>query len=81
MVHDYLRPVQAVYLSPFTANSRWHASFWDADHAWFNFFLDVSLAKRLPSGFPLLAVHGPSYVNAGHLFCAEKPWWVHQVKK
>ena len=42
---------------------------------------DVSLAKRLPSGFPLLAVHGPSYVNAGHLFCAEKPWWVHQVKK
>ena len=81
VVHDYLRPVQAVYISPFTANSRWHSSFWDADHAWFNFFLDVSLRQRLPDGFPLLAVHGPSYVSAGHLFCAEKPWWVRPANR
>lgn len=74
VVHDYQHPVQAIYLSPLTANSPWHTTFFDPDHAWFRFLLDVALRKTMPDRFPLLSLP-TGYIEAGHFFCAEKPWW------
>ena len=66
---------------PAPADSRWHSSFWDYDHAWFNFFLDVALRAYLPERFPIKQVFGAGYVNAGHLFCAEQAWWIRPAEK
>ena len=74
-IHDFQRPVQAIYLSPQTANSEWHKSFFDPNHAWFNFLLDLALRGRVPDRFPLKSVPR-GYVEYGHLFCAEKAWWL-----
>ena len=79
-IHDYQRPIQAIYLSPLTSNSEWHKSFFDPNHAWFNFLLDLSLRGRVPDRFPLKSVP-KGFIEWGHLFCAEKAWWQHPVTK
>ncbi len=79
-IHDYQRPIQAIYLSPLTSNSEWHRSFFDPDHAWFSFLLDLSLRGRVPDRFPLKSVPR-GYIEFGHLFCAEQAWWLRPAAK
>jgi hypothetical protein len=81
-VNDYQMKVQAIYLSPLTANSPWHKSFFEPnqDHAWFKFGLDLAFRGRLPDDFPLKAVPR-GYLEYGHFFFAAQPWWVRPAGK
>jgi Dolichyl-phosphate-mannose-protein mannosyltransferase len=76
VLNDYQRPVQALYLSPLTSNLPWHKSFFETseDHSWFRFMLDLTLRRSLPDNFPLKAIP-KGYLEFGHLFLAQKPWW------
>ncbi len=53
-INDYLKPVNALYLTPETMDGKFISHFYrPGEHSWGSFVLDVQLRKELPPDFPL----------------------------
>lgn len=77
-VHDHLRPVRAIYLTPITADERWRPTFLNVDDpntAWNRFYMDSLLRNNIPTGFPLRHALGGGYMSSGQFFLTDMPRW------
>lgn len=53
-INDYLKPVQALYLTPLTMDGRFVSDWVQArDFSWGNFIVDTVIKGQFPPGFPL----------------------------
>ena len=74
-VNDYQRPVNALYLSPFTSEVPLRRFFeTDADFSWGLFYLDVLVRGNVPKRFPLKNTY-PNSARSGHLFLSDNVRW------
>ncbi|MBI3879435.1 MAG: hypothetical protein HY301_05150 [Verrucomicrobia bacterium] len=56
-IHDYLKPVKALYLTPVTIDGKFHTQFVGPDmRLWGIFFLQSIIQREVPARFPLRAV-------------------------
>lgn len=73
-VNDYLKPVQALYLTPETMDSRFLTQWYRAgEKSWGSFILDSVLKKEVPGNFPLRSM--PSGYWPEQLFLCDWPRW------
>ena len=61
-INDYMKPIQAVYLTPITTDARFITD-WAGDRSWGSFVLQTSIAKEVPPGWPL--AKSPDLKNYG----------------
>ena len=74
-VHDFLKPVNALYLSPYTTEAPVRLLVTDVNsYRWGWLYLDALVRRNLPKGFPLLNAYAGS-ARAGHLYLADRPRW------
>lgn len=74
-IHDFMSPVAALYLSPYTTEAPVRLLVTDTDnHRWGWLYLDALVRRNLPRGFPLLHAYAGS-AREGHLFLADRPRW------
>jgi len=53
-INDYLKPINALYLTPVTMNTRFVSDWLEAgEHSWGNFILNSLIKKEVPPSFPL----------------------------
>ena len=53
-INDYLKPVQALYLTPETMDAKFVSDWVRADeHSWGNFILQAVAQSQIPTSFPL----------------------------
>ena len=73
-VHDYIKPVRALYLTPETMDGKF-LSEWirAAEHSWPKFIIEGVLPKRIPHNFPLRYM--PSGLLPEQLFLADYERW------
>jgi hypothetical protein len=73
-INDYLKPVQALYLTPETMNSKLASDCFRPDlHSWGNFVLQAVAQKQIPGGFPL--VNAPPGFLPERLFLTDWARW------
>ncbi len=74
-VHDFIRPINALYLSPYTTEVPVRNMVIDLEnHRWAWTYLDALVRRNLPRGFPLTISYQGS-ARAGHLFLADRQRW------
>ncbi len=73
-INDYLKPVQALYLTPETMDDKF-ASDWvrAEEHSWGNFILQAVAEGKIPVGFPL--THAPTGFFPERLFLTDWDRW------
>jgi 4-amino-4-deoxy-L-arabinose transferase-like glycosyltransferase len=73
-INDYLKPVQALYLTPETMDDKF-ASDWvrAEEHSWGNFILQAVAQGKIPTGFPLN--HAPTGFFPERLFLTDWDRW------
>ncbi len=73
-INDYLKPVQALYLTPVTTDGRF-VSDWVQTHdtSWGNFIVDAALKNQFPPGFPLH--FAPKGFLPDRLFLTDRQRW------
>ena len=73
-VNDYLKPVQALYLTPQTMDGKYVSEWLEAGtNSWGNFILQTLSEKRVPDKFPLLAA--PAGFFPERLFLTDRERW------
>ena len=73
-VNDYLKPVQALYLTPQTMDGKYVSEWMEAGtNSWGNFILQTLTDKRVPDKFPLLAA--PPGFFPERLFLTDRERW------
>jgi 4-amino-4-deoxy-L-arabinose transferase-like glycosyltransferase len=73
-INDYLKPVQALFLTPETMNAKLVSDCLRSDqHTWGNFVLQAVVQKKIPVGFPL--VNAPPGFVPESLFLADWARW------
>src|SRR5579862_731362 len=73
-INDYLKPVQALYLTPETTDTKFAADWIRADeHSWGSFVLQAAAQGKIPASFPL--VHAPSGLFPERLFLTDADRW------
>jgi hypothetical protein len=74
-VHDFLRPIKSLYLSPNTTEVSVRLMVIDIENQrWAWTYLDALVRRNLPRGFPLKVSYQGS-ARAGHLFLADRQRW------
>jgi 4-amino-4-deoxy-L-arabinose transferase-like glycosyltransferase len=73
-INDYLKPVQALYLTPQTLDGKF-ASDWmrASEHSWGNFILQAVAQEKIPTSFPLN--HAPTGFFPQRLFLTDADRW------
>jgi len=73
-INDYLKPVQALYLTPQTMDGKF-VSDWvqTQDFSWGNFVVDSVLKAKIPNGFPLN--NAPKGFLPERLFLTDRARW------
>jgi hypothetical protein len=73
-VNDYLKPVQALYLTPLTMDGKF-VSDWvqTRDFSWGNFIVDTVIKNQFPPGFPLH--FAPKGFLPDRLFLTDRQRW------
>jgi hypothetical protein len=73
-INDYLKPVQALYLSPQTMDAKFASNWAKAEqHGWGNFILQAVAQNKIPASFPL--VHSPPGFFPERLFLTDADRW------
>jgi len=73
-INDYLKPVQALYLTPETMDAKLASDCLRADqHTWGNFVLQAVVQGKIPTGFPL--IHAPPGFLPERLFLTDWARW------
>jgi len=73
-INDYLKPVQAIYLTPVTMDAKFASDWMKADeHTWGNFILQAVAQGKIPNDFPL--VHSPPGFFPERLFLTDADRW------
>jgi len=73
-INDYLKPVQALYLTPVTLDARFASDWMRAGaHTWGNFILQAVAQGKIPTGFPLN--HAPTGFFPERLFLTDWDRW------
>jgi Dolichyl-phosphate-mannose-protein mannosyltransferase len=73
-INDYMKPVQALYLTPETMDAKFASSWVKADqHSWGNFILQAVAQNKIPVSFPL--VHAPPGFFPERLFLTDVDRW------
>jgi len=73
-INDYMKPVQALYLTTETMDSKLASDcLRPAQHTWGNFVLQAIAQNKIPAGFPL--VHAPQGFLPDRLFLADWDRW------
>ena len=73
-INDYMKPVQALYLTPETMDAKFASSWVKADqHSWGNFILQAVAQNKIPTSFPL--VHAPPGFFPERLFLTDVDRW------
>lgn len=73
-VNDFMKPVQALYLTPETMDSRFLSQWYRAgEKSWGSFILDSVLKKEVPANFPLRSM--PTGYWPEQLFLCDWPRW------
>jgi hypothetical protein len=73
-INDYLKPVQALYLTPETTDTKFASDWIRADeHSWGSFVLQAAAQGKIPASFPL--VHAPSGLFPERLFLTDADRW------
>jgi hypothetical protein len=76
-ISDYMKPVQALYLTPETMDAKFASDWMRAnDHSWGNFVLQAVAQGKIPTGFPL--VHAPTGFFPTRLFLTDADRWKFQ---
>lgn len=71
-IHDYKKPVNAIYLTPLTMNGRLLNQWLRAgDYTWCNFLLEST--KQFPPYFPL--TNSPASLLSEEVFLTDRPRW------
>jgi hypothetical protein len=73
-INDYLKPVQALYLTPLTMDGKF-VSDWvqTRDISWGNFIVDTVIKNQFPPGFPLH--FAPKGFLPDRLFLTDRQRW------
>jgi hypothetical protein len=73
-VNDYLKPVQALYLTPLTMDGKF-VSDWvqTQDSSWGSFIVDAAIKNIFPPGFPLR--YAPTGFLPDRLFLTDRERW------
>jgi hypothetical protein len=73
-INDYLKPVQALYLTPLTMDGKF-VSDWvqTRDSSWGNFIVDAVLKNKIPPGFPLHTA--PTGFLPDRMFLTDRERW------
>lgn len=76
-INDYLKPVQALYLTPLTMDGKF-VSDWvqTRDVSWGNFIVDAVLKNKIPPGFPLK--NAPTGFLPDRMFLTDRQRWLAQ---
>jgi 4-amino-4-deoxy-L-arabinose transferase-like glycosyltransferase len=73
-INDYMKPIQALYLTPVTMDSQFASDWVRANqHTWGNFILQAVAKGKIPSGFPLN--HAPTGFFPERLFLTDWDRW------
>ena len=73
-INDYLKPVQALYLTPETTDTKFAFDWIRLDqHAWGSFVLQVAAQGKIPATFPL--THAPTGLFPERLFLTDADRW------
>jgi hypothetical protein len=73
-VNDYLKPVQALYLTPQTMDAKFASEWVKADqHSWGNFILQAVAQNKVQASFPLS--HAPPGFFPERLFLTDAERW------
>jgi hypothetical protein len=73
-IHDYLKPVRALYLTPETMDNRFLSQWVRAgEKSWANFILESMLRKSIPDTFPLRVA--PEHYLPEQLFLTDYERW------
>ncbi len=73
-INDYLKPVQALYLTPETTDAKFASSWIRADdHTWGGFVLQAVAQGKIPVSFPL--THAPLGLFPERLFLTDADRW------
>jgi hypothetical protein len=73
-INDYLKPVQALYLTPQTMDGKYVSEWMEAGtNSWGNFILQTLTEKRVPAKFPLPAA--PAGFFPERLFLTDRERW------
>jgi 4-amino-4-deoxy-L-arabinose transferase-like glycosyltransferase len=73
-INDYLKPVQALYLTPETMNGKFASDLMRAgEHSWGSFIALGVLQNQIPPGFPLR--HAPTGFLPDRLFLTDRERW------
>lgn len=73
-INDYQKPIQALYLTPLTTNSRFLADMLKSpEGAWGRFILESVLRTNVPNGYPLKKA--PSGFFPDQLFLSDRVRW------
>jgi hypothetical protein len=73
-INDYMKPVQALYLTPETMAAQFAPDWISPDqHAWGNFVLQVAGQGKIPVTFPLN--HAPTGFFPERLFLTDADRW------
>jgi hypothetical protein len=74
-VNDYLKPVQALYLTPLTMDAKF-VSDWvqPREYSWGSFIIDSIVKNKIPPGFPLR--DAPTGFLPDRLFLTDRERWL-----
>jgi len=73
-INDYLKPVQALYLTPKTMDTKFASDWIRADeHSWGNFILQAVAQGKIPTSFPLN--HAPTGFFPERMFLTDAERW------
>jgi 4-amino-4-deoxy-L-arabinose transferase-like glycosyltransferase len=73
-INDYMKPVQALYLTPVTMDVKFAPGWMRADeHSWGNFILQAVAQGKIPTGFPLY--HAPRGFFPERVFLTDADRW------
>ena len=73
-INDYLKPVQALYLTPETMDGRFVSDWVRAgEHSWGSFMSQVVTQNQIPPGFPLRIA--PTGFLPERLFLTDRERW------
>jgi hypothetical protein len=73
-INDYMKPVQALYLTPLTMDGRFISDWVQTrDFSWGNFIVDTVIKNQFPPGFPLR--FAPKGFLPDRLFLTDRQRW------
>jgi len=73
-INDYLKPVQALYLTPLTMDGKFISDWVETrDFSWGNFVVDSVIKNKIPPGFPLRTA--PTGFLPDRLFLTDRERW------